>query len=261
MCNFVLVGNPNMTFSKVTINAAKGAGFTWTKKRKFVKHPEYVVINHGGTGEISFGTKVKKATVINLPTNINLSSNKRRMMEQVQTVKNDLEIVKIPETSMDFNDMMMPFIEKPLVGYGGKGVVLHVRKPETRTPNTIYQEFIPDVDREYRFVFFNKELVNISRKMPIPGKADFGHFEWRSIGMGTKLPKSLLSDAERIVEAFDGIPSLAVDFLSRETEDGREFYFGEVNSAYGLGEFTANRLMPVVKKHYSEGKLDKYITV
>lgn len=245
----------------------------FSRREKFESYKEYLVINHGSHAPIAFGPKVKKAVVLNRPENIKLSVQKNLMYQHAidKGIKNVPKTFGMPggKNFMEAIDAIgLPLILKPNTGHGGEGCKVFTKASElvgkvwSANRDYVAQEYI-NKQQEYRFNFINGELVNVSVKI-LPEEAHKypGIFDgWRSLGQATNLHERAHKMAKAIADAFP-LPSLAVDLMRQNLPgDKVKYWFGEVNTGYGLGPMTSNRIAESVRAQWNSGALDKYRVV
>lgn len=264
-----------MAFSKETIDAINQSGFIFSRRSIFNRPDDYVVINHGVQTPVNFGSRVKSAFVINKPESMKLSIHKTLMYNHVKN--NGIPV--IPTESLNgkpieaaIDSVGFPFIIKPDVGSKGKGIKAYTKLSdfianggiaelaESSHKNMIIQKYI-NKSSEYRFNFFNGEVVNVSRKiLPEESEKYPGIFDgWLSLGDATKLHKRAHKLAKQIAGVFPDLPSIAVDLMRVDKDEEHvEYHFGEINTAYGLGPLTAQKLYDTVKEQYVNNKLSAF---
>lgn len=263
-----------MAWSKDSIDAINGTGMTFSRRHEFNSYQDYIVVNHGSHSPIAFGPKVKKAIVLNAPDNVKWSINKNMMYQKAieAGIKNIPKTFSMPggKGFIEAIDAIgLPLILKPNVGHGGEGCMV-IDKPSQligkifeSQKDYIAQQYIPKTS-EYRFNFLAGQLVNVSRKLlPAEASKHPGVFDgWLSLGQATSLHKRAHKMAVGLAAAFP-LPSLAVDLLrvDNKDEDKVQYFFCEVNSAYGLGPMTAQRMFETITQLNKEGKLDTFRVV
>lgn len=273
MVRIIVRGPENMAFSKDTVSSIEEAGMVFSRRERFESYSEYLVVNHGSHAPLNFGGKVKKAVVLNNPANIKLSVNKSLMYDHAikAGIKNVPKTYGMPggQGFMQAVDTLgLPIILKPNTGHGGEGCKVFTKASELigtawkGGKDYVAQQYI-NKNNEYRFNFINGELVNVSRKiLPSEAAKHPGVFDgWLSLGQATNLHKRAHTMAKSIADAFP-LPSLAVDLMRQDLGgDKVQYWFGEVNTGYGLGPMTAGRIADSLRSQWASGALDKYRVV
>jgi glutathione synthase/RimK-type ligase-like ATP-grasp enzyme len=243
----------DITFSRDFIRCLRSRGVVSSRRDSFGR--SCVMVNHGNSHNITIKPKVKSFYLINNPRYIRYCSNKSTNMNVLEEYYPDT--YKYPHQVKSY-----PVVVKSPHGYHGSGVRKANNKRELRrllTNDSIIEEFI-DIKNEYRFNVLDKDIYQISRKNLIEGWNGRFEFEWVSLGKDAQLSNRFYRFVEKIIYQFhdnvgSNLGSYAVDVI--KGKDGK-YYLSEINSAFGIGEFTIDRLLDTLNKKYYRGDLEKY---
>ncbi len=248
----------NITFSRDFVEHLKSKGVILTRKDKFFRSG--IVINHGNTKPISIGKKVKELYVLNKPEAISLCSNKMK----------NYEILKdyYPHTcriSVDTKDF--PVLAKPLNGHHGYGIEKfdNVKDLSIFLKNAkqkyIVQKYIP-IKHEFRFNVLDRDVFQISHKQRLDEFTDKGGyvFSYRSLGRNAKISGKFKNFVYDVIKTFHNnigydLADYCIDVIKGEDN---KYYLSEINSAYGVGQFTVEKLINEINRKYDNGELEPY---
>lgn len=246
---------PNIPFSEQTKNALRENSIRVTHEHYFNRPVDYFLINHGSSSPPVFGPRVKRHHILNKHDDIKFSTHKNLMYDAVKG--KDIRVapyVFIPaNTKLEdaIGDFPFPYILKPNMGRHGMGALVvkdlntmkHIPANMQFNVDYIAQTYL-NVETEYRFNFIDGEIVNISKKiLPAEKHLHPGVFDdWLSLGLATDLNPAAHELAKKINDNFL-FNSVAVDVLKcRNDDDKVRYYFGEINTAYGVGPLTASKI-------------------
>jgi glutathione synthase/RimK-type ligase-like ATP-grasp enzyme len=248
----------NITFSRDFINTLKGEGVIISRRNSFGRSA--VLINHGNQKPIEVMNKVKSFYIINQPHAIKHSSNKRLTQRILGHY--------CPSTYNSPSEVNnFPVVIKPIHGFQGRGVRRVDSRRELRSNLRHYNDYIIqdyiEPKAEYRFNVLDNDIYQISRKEMVEGWNGKFDFEWVSLGENAKLSNEFYRFVEHIIEDVynqlgSDLGSYAIDVIKGNDND---YYLSEINSAFGIGEFTMPRMIEILNKKYYKGDLEKYKVV
>ena len=250
----------NIVFSRDFVETLKSHGIILSRANRFKN--DAIIINHGNTNEISASRKVRNLYVINYPSYIKYCSNKWLNYKILK------DFYPYTQLSTKINsDFALPLIAKPLNGHHGYGI-LEIKTPEEleellHSHNTyLIQEKI-DIKHEYRFNVFDGKVFQVSHRDKIPDRTQLGGFifNYRSLGENAKLKSIFWEFVYNVIRTFKS--SIPLKYLSSYSVDvmkgtDNKYYLSEINSAYGIGLFTLNKLIRNITEKYNSGELEKY---
>ena len=247
----------NITFSRGFIDSVMDIGLIPTRRNHFVGSS--LVLNHGNHNPVTINDRALKFYLLNRPEFIYTCSNKVKNHSILSTY--------YPKTYKDIKKIdKYPVILKPIHGHHGYGIkiantyreLLKILKNNT---NYIIQEYI-DVKREYRFNVFDKKIYQVSRKELTNQRTDKGGyvFNWVSLGNNAGISDKFWNFIYDIIDSYhdyvgNGMCHYCIDIMKGFDN---EYYLTEINSAGGLGELTANKLITIMNNKLSNGELEKY---
>lgn len=248
----------DIPFSKQFVRSLKLHGIIISRRSEFGRSA--IMINHGNHNPIKIKPNVREFILINKPEAIRYCSNKRR----------NFEILKefYPETYDRIGDVKsFPVVVKPLHGHHGLGIKKIESKKEleqyARThdmSNHLIQKYVK-MKFEYRFNILDKEIFQISKKELIEGFCKGGfEFAFKSLGDKAQLSPKFYNFVKDVIDTFHkrigyDLGSYCVDVM--KGTDGK-YYLSELNSGYGIGQFTIEKLVKLLNKKYRKGDLNKY---
>lgn len=255
----------NIVFSRDFVDTLKDKGVVLTRKNIFKRSG--IVINHGNTKPIKKGRKVRELYLLNQPEYIKYCSNKLKNYNILEEF--------YPHTTEDINDVdKFPVLVKPLNGHHGYGIKRIDDMNELSSYfNTVkgkhlIQEYIP-IKHEYRFNILDKDVFQVSHKQRIynddgtPMKTDKGGmvFSYRSLGSNAKISDKFWDYINRVILKFHNsvgnhLADYCIDVIKGKDNT---YYLSEINSAYGIGHYTSDKLIETINNKYISGELDKYM--
>jgi hypothetical protein len=259
----VYLRQPKITFSKDFVNTIKKHGIVLTRGNKFIRNG--VMINHGNPKDIKIGRKVNTFYLINKPNYIKYCSNKAK----------NIDILKkyYPKTFNnveDIKDKDFPIIAKPLNGHHGYGIeifdditslssfVHSIKEPY------ILQRYIP-IKHEYRFNVFDKTIYQVSHKQKLDARTDKGGllFSYRSLGSNAGISDKFWNFIDNVIKDFHDVIDINLGDYCIDVIKGqdKEYYLSEINSAYGIGNYTLEKLITIIDNKIRKGELEKYRVV
>ena len=248
-----------MPFSRQFIRSLKSKRIIISRRDLFGRSA--ICINHGNHNPLSVKKQVIEFILINQPDHIRYCSNKRRNIEILEEF--------YPETYNSIDEVnKYPVIVKPLHGRHGIGV----KKMDTKRDlqefastnsirNFLIQEYIP-LKNEYRFNVLDGEIYQISKKELLEGYNDKGFdFEWKSLGKEAKIHPKHFTFVNDVIDKFhktvgNRLGSYCVDVMKSANKRG--YFLAELNSGYGIGSFTIEKLVEILNRKYRNGDLSKY---
>lgn len=255
MKKYIRLGN--ITFSKEFIERMKEFDLLVTRRDKFVK-PNVIMLNHGNSNNIAFGSKVNNFVLLNHPRSIRFCANKLDTYNALTEYS--------PQTYLSKEDVdTFPIIAKRITGYHGYGATVINTPEELQEFNGrgyLYQKLL-NIKYEYRFNVLDGEVYQVSRRAKRNGEmTDKGgySFSYKSLGKEAKISDKFwiwVCDVIGKIESEIGndLAHYALDVI--KTEDGK-YYVCELNSACGLGDYTLTKLLKAIDKKYNNGDLEKY---
>lgn len=245
----------NIPFSKPFYNVCRDRGIKITRKDTFNKN--CIILNHGNQVPITISSNVKVCYLLNQPNSIHTCSNKRTNMNILPTF--------YPKVYKGGDAVEFPVVIKTPHGFQGTGVKKAIGKRQFERvinllgTDVIIEEYIP-IRSEYRFNVFDKTIYQISRKDMVSGWESKFEFEWVSLGDEAKLSSSFYKFVDRVIDTLynevgDNLCSYAIDVI--KSENGK-YYLSEINTAFGIGEFTADRLIICIENKLKNKELLKY---
>ena len=216
-----------------------------------------IVINHGNTDPIKISPKVKEFYLINKHNAIKYCSDKMKNYDILQdfypfSCRHEDEIESYP------------VIVKPLHGYHGYGIKVVNNGKELRQHMSehkgpfIIQKYVP-IKHEFRFNVFDRDIFQISHKQRLDELTDEGGFQF-SYRSGMKVSDKFLKFVKDAIKTFHDtvgydLGDYCVDVMKSKDKG---YYLSEINSAYGIGGFTRDKLLNIVKQKYESGELEPY---
>jgi len=248
----------DIVFSKQFVDTLREKGVILTRKDKFFR--DGILINHGNSKPISLGKKVKEFYVLNKPSAIHMCSNK---MDNYNELKEFY-----PETCravVDTNEF--PVLAKPIGGHHGYGIKkfdnIESLSKFLKTTNEKYiiQRYIP-IKHEFRFNVLDRTVFQVSHKQRLDEVTDKdGYvFSYRSLGNNARLSSNFWSFIKNVITNFHSaigydLADYCIDVM--KGQDG-EYYLSEINSAYGIGSYTLDKLLNTIDAKYMKGELEPY---
>ena len=247
----------DIPFSKDFISTLKSRGVILSRRDVFGRSA--ICINHGNAKPITIRDNVKKFILINKPEAIKYCSNKRRNCKMLKDF--------YPTTYSNVNEVdRYPVVVKPLHGFQGVGI----EKIESRNELDSYisrhnsnkfliQECIP-MKFEYRFNVLDRDIFQISKKQLIEGWNGKFKFTFRSLGTDAKISNKFFNYVKSVIEEFHSqvghdLGSYCIDVMKGKD---KKYYLSEINSGYGIGQFTLEKLLYLLNEKYDGGELDNY---
>jgi len=253
----------DIVFSKGFLDVIKESGIIPTRKNFFRK--DSLVINHGNSNLIKLGKNVKKFYIINKPELIKFCVNKYKNFELLKEF--------YPETNLSpIKVKKYPVMVKPLNGHHGYGIkkidnyILLSKYLKQNTNTHLIQEFIP-IKHEFRFNVFDREVFQVSHKERImdgdvPAQTNKGGmvFSYRSLGDNARISDKFWDYINSVISSFhlkigNDIGNYCIDVM-KSTDN--KYYLSEINSAYGIGQFTITKLNNLLLSKLKRGDLEKY---
>lgn len=256
--NRIILRQGNIIWSKEFVDTLRSREVILSKKDKFFKNA--ILINHGNSNPITLGKKVSKFYIINKPEAIKFCVNKMRNYKILD--------IFYPDTYESIYDVdKFPVFIKPIGGHHGYGA----EKVETRdklkrilnNSNTKYiiQDYVP-IKHEFRFNVFDRDIFNVSHKIKQDYKTEKGGlvFGFRSLGQGAKISDKFKRFVKSVIDTFHrtvgyDLGTYCVDVM--KGEDGK-YYLSELNSAYGIGQFTLEKMLDTIDHKYKCNELERY---
>jgi glutathione synthase/RimK-type ligase-like ATP-grasp enzyme len=249
----------NISFSRDFVHTLTNSDIMITRKNFFNR--SRFLINHGSASPISIGREVGTFYVVNQPSHIRYCSNKMMSAKFLPRYYPDYY------TSLaEIRDY--PVIAKPLHGHHGVGIRILSNRHEARRfferhsfNNYIVQELIP-ISHEYRVNIFDREIFQVSEKIKLEEHERRGgiEFDWRSLGENASLNPRFYAFLNNVISDFHkkvgyNLGSYCFDVMKSKDND---YYLCEINSAYGIGELTLNKLLAKINRRYDRRKLEPY---
>jgi len=253
----VVLRQANITFSKDFVDLNKQNGIVLTRKNLFGYNA--VCINHGNSNPIKLKNIVTKFYLINKPEKIHLCSNKIDNWKLLQEF--------YPRTYQHPSDVQhYPVIAKPVSGHHGYGIEICKNEKELRNcirKGTYIVQDLIDVKHEYRFNVLDGDIYQISKKSFLEGmNTPLGgyQFSYKSLGVDADLSNKFKTFVNNIITRFTrqvgvDIGDYCIDIMKDKDSN---YYLTEINSAYGIGQFTLEKLIDIIYSKYEGGDLDKY---
>ena len=243
----------SLIFSKDTVKTIREIGCIPTRRDTFKSNS--IIINHGNSNPITL--KGENIYLINRPTYINLSSNKLKTKELLS---------KYQPREININEIeRFPVVIKLPFGCQGKGVFLvdsinALRNILSAHKSVVIEEYKEPL-HEYRFNVLDGKIYQISRKDMVTGwDSKKFKFQWVSLGANAGLHKNTFKFVNSIINDIVkstnyGLSSFAVDIIK---SIDKKRYLTEINSAFGISNYTAVRLINTLLDKYENGELEKY---
>ena len=248
----------NITFSRDFVEHLKNKGIILTRRNHFKRSG--IIINHGNTKPITKANNVKDLYLINKPEAISLCSDKMKNYKILNQF--------YPKTCRAVVDVKkFPVLAKPINGHHGYGIkkfdyiedlskfMKGVNKPY------IIQEYIP-IKHEYRFNILDRDVFQVSHKERLDEFTDKGGyvFSYRSLGKDAKLSKKFKDFVKDVIKAFHEVVGYTLGDYCIDVIKGQDnkYYLSEINSAYGVGQFTVDKLLETLNDKYRNGELEQY---
>jgi glutathione synthase/RimK-type ligase-like ATP-grasp enzyme len=255
----VILRQADITFSKDFVDVNRENGILLSRKNLFSVNA--ICINHGNSHPIKLKPTASKFYLLNKPESIRTCSNK---------IDNWKLLPKFyPKTYQHPEDVRkFPVIVKPIYGHHGYGIKIFKDKPRFLefmrhgSSGYIIQDCI-DIQNEYRFNIIDRTIFQISRKIRLDEqftpKGGF-EFSYKSLGVNADLSNKFRTFIEDIITEFhrkvgNDMADYCIDII--KGKDGN-YYLTEMNSAYGLGQFTIEKLINEIRDKYEDGVLEKY---
>jgi len=257
----------NIVYSRNFIDTVRNSGIRITRRNKFLRNS--IVINHGNSKPISFGRKVNRGYILNLPEYIQYSSNK---LKTLKLLKEYFPDTCLKPENVDFK----PIIVKPLHGHHGYGIQVFYNKEDLyeflkhTNEKYIIQRFIP-IKHEFRFNVLGDTIFQVSHKERLydennnPVYTDKGGmvFRYRSLGSNAKISDKFWNYVYSIVDDINSklnykLADYCIDVI-KGTD--KQYYLSEINSSYGIGTFTINKLLETINDKFRFGELEIYRVV
>ena len=248
----------NITFSRHFVDTMKDSGIILTRKDKFLRNG--IIINHGNTKPISIGKKVKKLYLLNKPSAIHYCSNKIDNYD----ILNEFYPHSC-RASVDVDSF--PVLAKPINGHHGYGIErfnnlkdlsMFLKKTNKQY---IIQKYIP-IKHEFRFNVLDRDVFQISHRQRLDEETDEGGyvFSYRSLGNDAKISGKFRNYVLDVIKKFHEVVGYSVADYCVDVMKGtdNEYYLSEINSAYGIGQYTIEKLVDSINYKYDEGKLEQY---
>lgn len=255
----IILRQADITFSRDFVDTLVDAGIILSRRNLFNRNG--IIINHGNHEPIRLGHRVSSMYIINQPDYIRYCSNKMiscRLLPKYY-----------PDYWESFRDVdRFPVIVKPKFGHHGKGIRIIKSRHElirffTQHDNSDYviQDFI-NISHEFRFNVFDRQIFQVSEKVRINQDVDRNgiEFEYRSLGEDPDIRPRFLTFLKGIINDFHknvgyNLGSYCLDVM--KSVDG-DYYLCEINSAYGIGAFTLDRLITNIRNKYINRELENY---
>ena len=255
---------PNLVFSKQTINSLKIPFHRIVKDKgevNKIKIPK-TVYNYDKLFIWNFGTRrriipsqlYKYKDVYWMNNNlkgISSSINKNSHEMIVASEKYGLKLFSSLDEAV--GEIGYPLIAKPLNGYQSRGIIM---LPDDSyrsflSDDYVFQRYIPFKERacEYRVILGKHGIINSTKRIykeELFRKGEREPWEYESLGDSPSLPPELIDDCYEILKLFQ-LDVLAIDWISvkkkfKDKYNDRKYIFSEVNTAFGVGEYTARRI-------------------
>lgn len=227
---------------------------------------EIILLNHGISSLLIdvadlILEKFPNGFLVNKPRNVRKASDKGSPQNISVSKTYGLPLYTDIISALKYEGL--PIICKPRTGYKGQGIIivetyadipLHIAIQDTY----VYQKYIPRDERvcEYRLQVVGYKVINAVKRI-YEGEEEM---QWRYFNLGDN-PKlsELVNISEEIAKLF-GLESCAVDFMSIKKKVYQKYnlknkwMYLETNTAYGIGEFTINRLKQRLEEYIKEKK-------
>ena len=254
----IILRQSKIVWSKDFINLLKSEGILLTRRNKYGSSS--ILINHGNTEPIALKDRVRKFYVINNPKSVKYCSNKKLNYDILESF--------YPDTCIHPADVReFPVIVKPVNGHHGYGIKICKTREELNrlilNTSTTYviQKFIP-IKHEYRFNILDREIFQVSRKIRQEGSTPQGGFifMYKSLGADAKVKIKFKRFIQATIDLFHkevgyDVGSYCIDVIKGTNN---KYYLSELNSGYGIGQFTLTKLMNAIKYKYEKGDLEPY---
>jgi glutathione synthase/RimK-type ligase-like ATP-grasp enzyme len=249
----------DISFSRDFVHTLTNSDVIITRKNFFNRNR--FLINHGNHSPITIGRDVDRFYLINKPDHIRFCANKMTSAKFLPRYYPDFysSVGEIRE---------FPVIAKPLHGYHGIGIRILNNRHELRRffenhqfGNYIVQDLIP-ISHEYRVNIFDREIFQISEKIRLEEHQRRGgiEFEWRSLGEDARMKAKFHTFIDNVINDFHkkvgyNLGSYCFDVM--KSGDG-DYYLCEINSAYGIGELTLQKLLTKIEEKHARRRLESY---
>ena len=248
----------NITFCKAFVDNLREKGIILTRRDTFNRNG--VMINHGNSNDIKYGKKVNRFYLLNHPNSIMYTANKMRTYKLLPSYH--------PKVYENRRDIRAPVIAKPRTGHHGYGIkILNTNKEVddffsyNSFSNYIVEDLI-DIKHEYRFNVVAGEVYQVSKKIKQDMYTEKGGyvFAYKSLGSDAKISQKFWDFVNNIIKDIERklgnkLGSYCIDII--KGQDG-EYYLTELNSAYGIGQFTLETLINTIDVKYNNGELEDY---
>ena len=248
----------NIVFSREFVDILRSKEITLTRRNNFTR--SCIIINHGNSKPYSIGRNVSKLYFLNHPDAIHYCCNKKHNWNILKDFYPN--VYSNSELNGDIN---FPIIAKPLNGHHGYGiVVVKDRKQLDSISNKnsyIFQDLIP-IKHEFRFNVLDRDVFQISHRQRLDEETDEGGyvFSYRSLGNDAKISGKFRNYVLDVIKKFHEVVGYSVADYCVDVMKGtdNEYYLSEINSAYGIGQYTIEKLVDSINYKYDEGKLEQY---
>jgi glutathione synthase/RimK-type ligase-like ATP-grasp enzyme len=164
----------------------------------------------------------------------------------------------------------LPIIAKPVNGHHGYGIVTLSTPSQIREFNRLhphgylYQKKIT-INHEYRFNILDGDIYQISRREKLPTLTPDGGFmfSYQSLGEDAGLSDKFYEFVNNVIHEVhnhlgDNLCHYTIDVMKGMD---KKYYLTELNSACGIGDFTATKLYDLIRYKLLHGQLEKYRVV
>ena len=125
----------------------------------------------------------------------------------------------------------------------------------------IIQQYIP-IKHEFRFNVCDGSVFQISHRQQLDGRTEQNGyiFSYHSLGENARISQKFRSFVGDVIKTFHSsigydLGDYCVDVI--KGQDGY-YYLSELNSAYGIGQFTIQKLVNIIETKYNNGDLESY---
>ena len=248
----------NIVFSKTFLETVKELGFIPTRKSKFRSNG--ILINHGCSKPFKLSKNVSEFYIINQPDAIKYCSNKLLNYNILKDFYPEIYKYK------DINTF--PIVAKLKNGHHGYGFTyinnlteLNEFRRNNDISKYIFQRAI-DIKHEFRFNVFDKLVYQVSHREKLDSRTEGGglEFEYRSLGQNAKISTKFWNYVYDVIDVFHKSVGNTIAHYCIDVMKGydKNYYLTELNSAYGIGNYTASKLIDLINDKYANGDLDKY---
>jgi len=250
----------NITFSKNFIDLLKSKNVRISRANRYIR--DAVVLNHGNSNSFTLSSRVKRFYLINKPSSIKYCSNKWLNYEILHDFYPRTQLSTDKDIRLNF-----PILAKPLNGHHGYGIVIindSKMLESIANSKTVYilQDYI-NIKHEFRFNVFNRQVFQVSHKERTEDKTGKGGFifNYRSLGEHAKLKKRFWEFVHNVIHTFhltipvEDLGSYCIDVMK---DFNGNYYLSEMNSAYGIGEYTFNKLLGRIYNTWEEDRLARF---